>query len=121
MLTWHHTGHFGAPIAEELVLPQALLRKYITYAKMNCKPKLMHADMDKISRVYAQLRKESAVRAFSLLIARFAFVSARACSHIAACAADARGHAGCGAPYREHDPHVGGACGDAPARPGDGR
>jgi len=58
----HCTGHFGAPVAEELVLPQALLRKYITYAKTHCKPKLQHADMDKISRVYAELRKESMAR-----------------------------------------------------------
>jgi DNA replication licensing factor MCM2 len=68
VLTWHvrcslpSDGHFGAPVAEELVLPQAMLRKYITYAKTHCKPKLQHADMDKISRVYAELRKESMAR-----------------------------------------------------------
>ncbi len=53
---------FGAPLPQEQLIDQAMLRKYITYAKINCKPKLHHADMDKISRVYAQLRKESAVR-----------------------------------------------------------
>ena len=50
-------------MSEERLLDQVMLRKYVSYAKSNCKPKLQHADMDKISRVYAELRKESAVRA----------------------------------------------------------
>lgn len=35
------------------ILPQALLRKYITYAKQMCRPKLQSADYDKIAQVGA--------------------------------------------------------------------
>ncbi len=40
---------------------QALLRKYITYAKQHCRPRLAASDYDKIAAVYAELRRESAV------------------------------------------------------------
>lgn len=40
-------------------LPQDLLRKYIFYAKTRVKPALSHMDVDKISKLYADLRKES--------------------------------------------------------------
>jgi DNA replication licensing factor MCM2 len=40
-------------------MSQDALKKYITYAKENCKPKLQHADYEKIVRVYAELRRES--------------------------------------------------------------
>jgi DNA replication licensing factor MCM2 len=43
------------------VLPQQMLRKYITYAKQTCRPKLQAADYDKIAKVYAELRRESSV------------------------------------------------------------
>ena len=33
------------------ILPQAMLRKYITYAKQTCRPKLQNADYDKIATV----------------------------------------------------------------------
>jgi DNA replication licensing factor MCM2 len=55
-------GAFGAPVSTEALLGQEELRKYVSYAKANCKPKLQHADLDKITKVYAELRKESAVR-----------------------------------------------------------
>ena len=35
------------------MLPQEMLRKYVTYAKQNCKPKLQNADYDKIATVRA--------------------------------------------------------------------
>lgn len=44
------------------VLPQELLRKYITYAKQNVSPKLHDADLHKLAQVYADLRRESMVR-----------------------------------------------------------
>lgn len=44
--------------AESAAMSHDLLRKYITYAKQYCQPKLQHADADKISRVYADLRRE---------------------------------------------------------------
>ncbi len=40
-------------------IPHELLKKYITYARMNCFPKLQGIDRDKISKFYAQLRNES--------------------------------------------------------------
>lgn len=39
-----------------------MLKKYITYAKLNVFPKIHDADLDKISHVYAELRRESSVR-----------------------------------------------------------
>ncbi|KAG6651442.1 hypothetical protein CIPAW_06G111400 [Carya illinoinensis] len=41
------------------ILPQDLLKKYITYAKLNVFPRLHDADMDKLTHVYAELRRES--------------------------------------------------------------
>ncbi|KAA8906125.1 MCM2/3/5 family-domain-containing protein [Sphaerosporella brunnea] len=40
-------------------IPQDLLRKYILYAREKVQPKLHQMDQDKISRLYADLRKES--------------------------------------------------------------
>ncbi|CAK7336004.1 unnamed protein product [Dovyalis caffra] len=41
------------------VLPQDLLKKYITYAKLNIFPRLHDSDMEKLTQVYAELRRES--------------------------------------------------------------
>jgi DNA replication licensing factor MCM2 len=41
------------------VIPQDLLKKYIVYSKEKVHPKLNYMDQDKISRMYADLRKES--------------------------------------------------------------
>ncbi|KAK9277392.1 hypothetical protein L1049_006935 [Liquidambar formosana] len=41
------------------ILPQDLLKKYITYAKMNVFPRLHDADLNKLTHVYAELRRES--------------------------------------------------------------
>mmetsp|Transcript_31335 Transcript_31335/g.43462 ORF Transcript_31335/g.43462 Transcript_31335/m.43462 type:complete len:877 (+) Transcript_31335:109-2739(+) len=63
----HHNSHPDRSLEEKIELvqntdedaiPQDTLRKYITYAKQFCKPKLQHADVDKISKVYADLRRE---------------------------------------------------------------
>ncbi|RCK62790.1 DNA replication licensing factor MCM2 [Candida viswanathii] len=40
-------------------IPQDLLIKYIQYARVRVQPKLHQMDMDKVARVYADLRKES--------------------------------------------------------------
>ncbi|KAG6581631.1 DNA replication licensing factor MCM2-like isoform X2 [Cucurbita moschata] len=48
----------AGPLDSE-VLPQDLLRKYITYSKLNVFPRLHDADMDKLTHVYAELRRES--------------------------------------------------------------
>ncbi|KAL4273190.1 hypothetical protein GQ457_13G019050 [Hibiscus cannabinus] len=41
------------------ILSQELLRKYITYAKLNVFPRFHEKDMAKLTKVYADLRKES--------------------------------------------------------------
>lgn len=43
------------------ILPQDLLKKYITYAKLNVFPRFNDVDLDKLTHVYAELRKESSV------------------------------------------------------------
>jgi DNA replication licensing factor MCM2 len=40
-------------------IPQEILRKYILYAKTRCHPRLTRIDRDKISKLYAELRRES--------------------------------------------------------------
>eukprot|EP00899_Mesostigma_viride_P005892 jgi/Mesvir1/15303/Mv06512-RA.1 len=47
---------------EEDIIPQETLRKYITYARTHVRPKLQYMDQDKITRLYADLRRESMVR-----------------------------------------------------------
>ncbi|PON35724.1 DNA replication licensing factor Mcm [Trema orientale] len=41
------------------ILPQDLLKKYVTYAKLNVFPRLHDADMDKLTHFYAELRRKS--------------------------------------------------------------
>lgn len=41
------------------IISQDMLRKYITYAKQTCRPKLGATGYDKLAQVYAQLRQES--------------------------------------------------------------
>ncbi|KAG2490802.1 hypothetical protein HYH03_010724 [Edaphochlamys debaryana] len=50
----------AVPVDED-VLPQDLLRKYVTYAKQHCRPTLQQADYDRILRLYAALRQEAAI------------------------------------------------------------
>lgn len=44
------------------IISQELLRKYLTYAKLNVFPRFQDKDMAKLTKVYADLRKESSVR-----------------------------------------------------------
>lgn len=44
----------AAPAQDEMdpdIIPHDQLRKYIAYAKQNCRPKLQNADYDKIAQV----------------------------------------------------------------------
>jgi len=41
-------------------LPQDMLQKYVTYARTRIRPKLNDVDVDKLQRLYAELRRESA-------------------------------------------------------------
>ncbi|PSN64565.1 MCM-domain-containing protein [Corynespora cassiicola Philippines] len=45
--------------AKEDEIPQELLRKYILYARENCRPKLYQIDQDKVARLFADMRRES--------------------------------------------------------------
>ena len=45
--------------ADPDILPQEALRKYTTYAKQHCKPKLQNADYDKIAAVRASALRAS--------------------------------------------------------------
>ncbi|KAL9684078.1 hypothetical protein QQ045_021510 [Rhodiola kirilowii] len=51
-------GQTSMPVDPE-ILPQDLLKKYITYAKLNAFPRLHDADLDKLTHVYAELGRES--------------------------------------------------------------
>ena len=44
-------------------LPQELLKKYLVYSKEKVHPSLNRMDQDKVAKLYAELRKESMVRA----------------------------------------------------------
>ncbi|KAJ6307769.1 hypothetical protein OIU76_017541 [Salix suchowensis] len=46
------------PVDSE-ILSQDLLKKYITYAKLNIFPRFHDSDMEKLTQVYAELRRES--------------------------------------------------------------
>ncbi|XP_039061205.1 DNA replication licensing factor MCM2-like [Hibiscus syriacus] len=49
----------SAGLADSKILSQELLRKYLTYAKLNIFPRFHEKDMAKLTKVYADLRKES--------------------------------------------------------------
>ncbi|KAJ0740531.1 putative DNA helicase [Helianthus annuus] len=51
--------HDTAMLADPEILSQDMLKKYITYAKLNVFPRLHDADLDKLTTVYAELRRES--------------------------------------------------------------
>ncbi|CAN0902267.1 DNA replication licensing factor MCM2 [Linum grandiflorum] len=42
------------------IIPQDMLKKYVSYAKLNIFPRLHDSDMEKLTQVYAELRRESA-------------------------------------------------------------
>ncbi|XP_076891178.1 DNA replication licensing factor MCM2-like [Bidens hawaiensis] len=48
-----------AMFADPEILSQDMLKKYLTYAKLNVFPRLHDADLDKLTTVYAELRRES--------------------------------------------------------------
>lgn len=64
----HHPNQV-AETAEEAAIPQAnvelipqeLLKKYLIYAKDKIKPSLMNMDQDKVSKMFAALRRESMI------------------------------------------------------------
>ncbi|KOC63500.1 DNA replication licensing factor Mcm2 [Habropoda laboriosa] len=60
----HHPSNAGKVIptvedANDISIPQDLLKKYIVYARQNVHPKLTNIDQDKVAKLYSQLRQES--------------------------------------------------------------
>ncbi|XP_012152928.1 DNA replication licensing factor Mcm2 [Megachile rotundata] len=60
----HHPTNAGKVIpteenANDISIPQDLLKKYIVYARQNVHPKLTNIDQDKVAKLYSQLRQES--------------------------------------------------------------
>ncbi len=55
-------GEHSDALADVELIPQDMLRKYISYAKRFIRPKLSSGDLPKISQVYAELRRESVTR-----------------------------------------------------------
>jgi len=49
----------GGEPKQEGEIPQELLRKFILYARERCQPKLYNIDEDKISKLFADMRRES--------------------------------------------------------------
>lgn len=49
---------------QEGIIPQETLKKYISYARARISPQLTWMDQDKISKLYAELRRESLVGVF---------------------------------------------------------
>ncbi|KAI5300907.1 MCM DNA helicase complex subunit [Ascosphaera atra] len=47
------------PAQDPDAIPQELLRKYILYAREHCRPKLYQIDQNKVSRLFADMRRES--------------------------------------------------------------
>ena len=46
------------------LIPQDMLKKYIIYSKDKVTPNLLNMDQDKVSKMFASLRRESMVGAF---------------------------------------------------------
>ncbi|GMY26690.1 DNA replication licensing factor MCM2 [Fagus crenata] len=55
----HEDNQASARPVDPEILSQDMLKKYITYAKLNVFPRLHDADLDKLTHVYAELRRES--------------------------------------------------------------
>ena len=60
MCLWVLSLFFTYPFQTQQI-SQELLRKYIVYAKQKCTPKLHHVQEEKITNLYAELRRESMV------------------------------------------------------------
>ncbi|XP_076673619.1 DNA replication licensing factor Mcm2 [Andrena cerasifolii] len=58
----HHPTNKAMPAednANDISIPQDLLKKYVVYSKQNVHPKLTNIDQDKVAKLYSQLRQES--------------------------------------------------------------
>ncbi|KAJ8324432.1 MCM DNA helicase complex subunit [Batrachochytrium dendrobatidis] len=51
----------GAPKLDADIIPQAFLRKYIIYAREHVRPTLRDVDVDKLEKLYSELRRESMI------------------------------------------------------------
>ncbi|KAH9248693.1 hypothetical protein BASA81_013627 [Batrachochytrium salamandrivorans] len=51
----------GAPKLDSDIIPQDFLRKYIIYAREHVRPTLRDVDVDKLEKLYSELRRESMI------------------------------------------------------------
>ena len=99
------------------ILPQDLLKKYLTYAKLNVFPRLHDADLDKLTHVYAELRRESSVssllmkfdNSFSCLLMILWYIPPFHLAHLAWTRSAHSSEA-----HRIHDTNVWSTCQNAP-------
>ena len=62
----------GGEPKQEGEIPQELLRKYILYSREKCSPKLYNIDEEKISKLFADMRRESlATGAYPITVSQF--------------------------------------------------
>ena len=74
MLLWFQCYlRFQAMVNEPQVelIPQQMLKKYIIYAKDKVTPNLMNMDQDKVSKMFAALRRESMVSSVDLFLIKY--------------------------------------------------
>lgn len=64
-----HTGNFE--VQDDFTIKQEILKKYIVYARQNVHPKLQNMDKDKVANIYSQLRQESLVGFYIVLLLHF--------------------------------------------------
>lgn len=57
-----------APEMDADIIDQEMLRKYIMYARTHCRPSIENVDVNKLERLYADLRRESMVRSIVCVI-----------------------------------------------------
>jgi DNA replication licensing factor MCM2 len=68
----------GGEPKQEGEIPQELLRKFILYARERCSPKLYNLDQEKISKLFADMRRESlATGAYPITVSLFLFPQKR--------------------------------------------
>lgn len=56
----HAEASAALPVTAKTAIDQTLLKRYIMYARNNCRPSLTDIDQHKITKVYSELRRESA-------------------------------------------------------------
>ena len=61
LLDWGRTTKTQMYFIVIQIIPQEMLRKYIIYARNHVKPAIQGVDVDKLTKLYSELRRESMV------------------------------------------------------------